>query len=201
MAFDEPWLAAASFVFGLVLLTVPIAGRIGGGGGRTQAKLRGGAVVIDGIRAKIWAGRAMFVVIAAAGVVLAVRGPDRVLGALMAVGCGVILVISLTQAGGRFRIVLDADGLTWQTGGEPERIAWDDLAAVSVFTVQGTPFLSVPGGDIALESFPVDAKSFAVALQTYAQRPQLRAELGTRRAIERLRSARELRARETVQLQ
>jgi hypothetical protein len=53
-------------------------------------------------------------------------------------------------------------------------------------------------GNVSLEMFPVDPKTFAAALRAWAADPRLRDELGTERALQRLRSPRE--ARQPVKL-
>ena len=150
--------------------------------------------MIDGSAVKIWAGRFVLTVFGVGGAALAVfgAGSDRWVGGLMAVGVLYLIGWSLTKGRGRFRIVIDARGMTWQTGAEETHAGWKELAGSSVHSVQGTPYV----GSLPLESFPVDPKRLANALRDYAARPELRDELGTERALLRLRSG----TREAVEL-
>ena len=195
MSFDEPSGGVPAVVLGVTMLAIPLAGRFGRGGPRSARIAGRPATVIDGSAAKIWAGRFVLTTFGVGGAALAVFGEgfDRWVGGLMAVSLLYVMGWSLTKGRGRFRIVIDARGMTWQTGAEETHAGWKELSGSSVHSVQGTPYL----GDLPLESFPVDPKRLAHALRDYAARPDLRDELGTERALVRLGAG----TREAVELQ
>ena len=100
MAFDDRWLAAASVVFGVGLLAMPVAEWIGGG--RSEVRLEGTAVVIDSLREKVWAGRLILTLAGASRAVYFVKSTegDRWLGLGLAVCAAVAIGSHLRQGGG-----------------------------------------------------------------------------------------------------
>jgi hypothetical protein len=200
-AFSEPLTSLALFASVVVLLAMPVGSRIGGAGGRTRVKVSGRSLVIDGLAGKVWAGRLMITVAGVGGLVWFIVGTtaERWAGLAMTVCFGIALVAHAINGLGRYRIVIDQDGLRWQAGTKVRATAWDELDDVHAYDIQHTWFLSLPGPDLPLESFPVQAEPLADALRAWAADPDLRAELGTEAARRRLLSARE--ARQPVELQ
>jgi hypothetical protein len=139
-------------------------------------------------------------------------GERRFAGILCAAAFGGGLAISLLGARGRFVLALIPDGLRWEAGAAPAFVAWDDILAVELIAIHGAPFLGLElAGDDALRTsrtqrglaragsalvgadvsvplgvFPVDHDRLMDAIGAYADRPELRREIGIERGLVRV---------------
>jgi hypothetical protein len=121
-------------------------------------------------------------------------------------------LIGLWGLRGPWRLVLFPAGLRWDAGAPGQLVPWDEIAGVSVFTQNKSPFLAlavprpgviqrrglarllgranraIAGGDlnVPLVQASVDPHLVAEAVFVYANEPRSRHEIGTEASLRRL---------------
>ena len=204
LAQGEVVIGVMSALFGVMGIVVPLAELVPDGSG---ARLEDGALVVGVSRVRrvlLVVGAVLFTAVSA---LLVVTGSPFALlaGALGVLTFGTFTVIGLWQLRGPTRLVMTAEALRWDQGGEGTPVDWDDITRVGILAISGVPTLTIHvepprdgrlarvnrrlgGGDVnvPLNQTSVDNDLLLSLVTVCAREPEARATLATEATARRL---------------
>jgi hypothetical protein len=206
LAGGEVVIGVMSALFAVMLVIVPVAELAPDGSG---ARLEDGALVVGISRVRrvlLVVGAVLFTAVSA--LLVATGSPFGLLaGALGVVTFGTFTVIGLWQLRGPTRLVMTADALRWDQGGQGKPVDWDDVTQVGMLTISGVPTLTIHvepprdgllasmnrklgGGDVnvPLNQTSVDNELLLSLVTVCAREPEARTTLATEATARRLQA-------------